>query len=215
MEGAFREVIYSKAELEEHLDYLKCKLWYDGSVSSRRLFAAIYFCSVTGARRSEITRIRVEDVRLDDLQVVLWRRKGRKDKDLVPHRVSITNELVPYLKGVIHQLPEGQLSVFCADDAHIDGVSFDEAIERGKADYLHKQLTEALRGSKYSSAVSWHIYRHTLASLLLLAGHPQSIVMETIGWCSTEMANRYSHLATERKQQVIQDVFSSSDKKSG
>jgi len=214
-EGSFREVIYSKQELMEHLEFLKIKLWNDGSVQSRRLFAAIYFCSVTGARRSELTRVRVSDVRLEDLQVTIWRRKGRKDKDLVGHRVSITQDLVPYLSGVIHQLPEGQTSIFCSDDAHIDGEAFNEQLEQSKAEYLHKQLTEALKGSRYSRAVSWHLYRHTLASMLLAEGYGQNVVKETIGWCSDEMAQRYSHLAQEKRQQLIEDVFSSSDEKSG
>ena len=214
-EGAFREVIYSKAELNEHLEYLRQKLWNDGTVQSRRLFAAIKFCSITGARRSELTRVRVSDIRLDDLQVTIWRRKGRKDKDMVGHRVAITQDLVPYLRGVIHQLPEGQKTVFCSDDAHMDGEAFNEQLEQSKAEYLHKQLTEALRGSKYSRAISWHLYRHTLASMLLADGIGREVVKQTIGWCSDEMADRYSHLAQDKKQQLIENVFGSSDQKSG
>lgn len=206
-EGAFREIIYSKDELNEHLEYLKQKLWNDGTPAARRLFVAVLLCSKTGARRSELARVRVSDVRLDDLQVVIWRRKGRKNKDLIGHRASITEDMVPYLRGIIHQLPEGQQSLFCSDDEHIRGIAFDEEAEQSKATYLTKELTKALRGSKYSNAVGWHKYRHTLASVLLAAGNSREAVMETIGWCSQEMANRYSHLASDRRRAIIESAF--------
>jgi len=73
-EGVFRNVILSKVELKEHLEYLKQKLWDDGTTESRRLFCTVKFCCVTGCRRGELVRVRRSDVRLDDLQVVIWRR---------------------------------------------------------------------------------------------------------------------------------------------
>ena len=137
-EGAIREIVYSKDELNEHIEYLKQKLWNDGTPAVRRLSATALLCSTTRTRRSELARVRVSDVRLDNLQVVIWRRKGRTNKDLMGHRASITEDTVPYLRGTIHQLPEGQQSPFCSDDEHIRRVAFDEKAEQFDGNLSHE-----------------------------------------------------------------------------
>ena len=183
-EGAFREVILSKDELKEHLEFLKEKLWIDGTKESRRLFAAIMFCKVTGLRRSELVRVRRSDLRLDDLTVVTWKRKGRKDKPIWGHRAAITEEVKVYLKGILHQMDEGQECIFTETDEHAPvGLkdSWNEEKETRIAASYGKQLKKALRNSKWSGATGWHLYRHTLASLLLLEGKTQSEVMDAIG----------------------------------
>lgn len=208
-EGAFNEIILTSSQQQEQLAYLQTKLYNDGTVATIRLFACIYFCCCTGARRSELTRVRRQDLRLDDTlpTVTILKRKGRGSKNLLRQKTVLNAKLVPVLRRLLALLPSDQQCIFTADDTHFSGGDFDQEQERSKADYLGKQLIQALAGSKWEHSAGWHIYRHTLASLMLSAGYSKTEVKEVIGWCSDEMALRYQHLRTDRKAAIINDLI--------
>jgi integrase len=209
-EQAFSTVIYSSKQLKELLDYLEAKLFQDGTVSSTRIFAAIYLACVTGCRRSELTRIQRSDLLLEsDLpQVAITKLKGRGDLAMLRQKIVLPSVVVPILKRLLRILPADQKHVFCADDDHhLPSGGWCEKESRLKAEYLSDQLATALASSRWSRIARWHVFRHTLASQLLQQGYSQQEVKETIGWCSDEMAQRYQHLLQERKSQIINSVF--------
>ena len=213
-ENAFAQIIFSKEQLFELLDYLKTKLWTNGTVESRRFYAAVYFVAATGIRRSEIARVRKCDVYLEDREATIWLRKGRKQEELKSHRRYLPETVVPYLTQVLAELPKDQQSVFVNDDVHLIGSSFDEDEERKKADVLTRKLISAYTNSQWANAAGFHKFRHSLASILLIEGKSQTEVKETLGWCSDEMAQRYSHLAIHRKREIIESVFPSTSAES-
>ena len=199
-EGAFSHIIYNKYQLDEHLQYLKKMLWEDGSFRTRRLFATLLFCSNTGARRSELCRVKKKDLDLNNKAVRIWMRKGSGERDLKPHRRELLDDVIPFLKALLLQTPKDQQCIFCANDDHVLGDSWDQKLERRKWDYLTDQFKKALGNSMYANADGFHVYRHTLASILLAEGYSQAEVKETIGWCTDEMAARYQHITRERRR---------------
>jgi len=208
-EGAFKDIILTASQQQEQLAYLRTKLYEDGSVATIRLFASIYFCCCTGVRRSELNRVRRQDLSLaDDLPTVtILKRKGRKDQNLLRQTTVLNSKLVPVLQRLLALLPSNQQCVFTPDDAHFDGGDFDQRLELARANYLGQQLYLALKGSRWEHAAGWHIYRHTLASLMLTAGYSKTEVKETVGWCSDEMAQRYQHLGRDRKSVIINSLL--------
>lgn len=207
-EGAFRQIILTESQLREQLNHLETTLYNDGTVSTIRLYATVYFCCVTGARRSELARVRKRDLLLsDDLPMVtLLKRKGRKEKDLLLQKAVLSNKIVPILERLLRLLPENQECLFTADDKHLTANGFSEDLERAKANYLSKHLNAALRDTKWEHASGWHLYRHTFASRLLANGYSRTDVKELIGWCSDSMAQRYQHQTFDRKAAIINSL---------
>lgn len=208
-EGAFKRIILTESQLKEQLAYLESTLYNDGTASSTRLYATVYFCCVTGARRSELVRVRRRDLILtDDLPTVtLLKRKGRKDKDLLMQKAVLPTALVPILDRLLRLLPVSQECLFAAGDNHMTAAGFCEEQERSKANYLSKHLIASLKGSPWENSAGWHLYRHTFASRLLANGYSKMDVKELIGWCSDEMAQRYQHQTFERKAAIINSLF--------
>jgi len=207
-EGAFSEIIFNKYELENILGLLKEKLWQDGTAESRRLFAAIMFCAYTGTRRSELCRIKITDVDLNNQSVRVLKRKGRKDEEFWTHKMELVDVLMESLKGVIAQTQtEKRQCIFVEDDEHLDGNSFDEALERLKAAKLGRDLRQALKGTIYSNVNGWHVFRHTLASMLLANRFTTTEIEEIIGWTpDSKMVKKYAHLLAERKRRSLEEL---------
>jgi integrase len=209
VEGAFAEIIYTKCQLDEHLEYLRNKLFIDGTVASTRLYCAVLFANATGCRRSELTRVRRRDFILDEETplVTITKRKGRAGNAFLRQKSVLPHALLPPIRRLLNLLPTDQDCLFTASDDHLTTDGWDEEKERDKARYLTEEINNALAGSKWEKAAAWHIYRHTLASKLLVAGYSQIEVKEMVGWCSDEMAKRYQHLHHSRKSEIINSVF--------
>ena len=205
-EGAFREIVYSKNELADNLQYLKKTLWDDGTFASRRLFTAILVCSCNGIRRSELCRVKRRDLDLENKTIRVWMRKGSKTRDLTPHRRELVEDTIPFLKALLHQTPHDRQCVFCPDDNHMLGESWNQKKEKVKWDAMTTSLETSLKGSIYFNVNGFHVYRHTLASRLLVEGYSQSEVKETIGWCTDEMAQRYQHITRERRRATLESI---------
>ena len=209
IEGAFSNIFYSKAQLDEHRETFEQKLYIDGTPAAIRLYCSILIACATGARRSELTRIRRQDLSLDDElpMLTLTKMKGRKNNPYLRQKMPLPPFVLPYLKKLLKILPVGQHSLFNANDEHLTADGFNEDTVRGKASYLTEKINEALKDTKWEHAAGWHIYRHTLASQLLMAGYSQTEVMNLIGWCSEEMARKYQHTTHAHKAAMVNGIF--------
>lgn len=207
--NAFQKVILTEHQSQEQLGYLRTKLFDDGSLSTIRTYTAIFFSCCTGARRSEIARVRRRDLFLegDRPSVTLLRKKGRGNKSILPHKLILPNKLVPVIERLLRLLPKNQECIFTSDDAHYASNVFNEKLDRGKAEYLGEQLLNALKGSKWEHASGWHKYRHSLASRMLEVGYSKTETKELIGWCNDEIAEKYLHQTLDRKATIINKLF--------
>ena len=74
--------------------------------------------------------------------------------------------------------------------------AFPEAVEAAGLKY----------GRKDPDGVTFHTYRHSMASLALNAGVPKSTVQRMGNWKSAAMVNRYAHLADETLRDAAKKV---------
>jgi len=211
-EGAFKNIILDKKQFMQHIEDLKQKLFVDGSVVSIRVFCAVLVAVATGARRAELCRLCRSDFDLDaDIPTLqITKLKGRGTDPYLRQISALPITHVPYLRKLFRILPANQKSVFCSDDSHIVGDSFDESVETGvpeKANYLTNLLKKSLATTRWEHSASWHLYRHTLASHLLMEGYSQNEVENQIGWCSSEMAKRYQHSTVAHRSTIINTIF--------
>lgn len=209
-ENAFEKTFFTKTQLTDLLRHLEELLWRSEEFKDQRLFVAICVAAYSGLRRSEITRIKRSNIQIEYGEIMILRRKGRRDAEFSRHKVHLPNHILPYVEKLLSSTDSKQQCVFVDNDSHIDGASFDEAIERRHAEALGRRLKAAAKNTKWENALTWHKFRHSLASILLSDGKTQTQVKELIGWCTDEMAQRYQHLAQTRKAEIIQSVFAGS-----
>ena len=122
-------------------------------------------------------------------------------------KMPLPRHVVPALGRLLRLLPNTQQSVFAADDDHLTADGFDESEVRSKADYLTDQIRTVLKGTKWAHAAGWHIYRHSLASMMLAAGRSETEIEKMIGWKSPKIAKRSQHLSHQRKSDIINAIF--------
>ena len=126
----------------------------------------------TGARRSELARLRWADADLKRRTITFPQTKNG-DRRVVP--------MTETLAGVIESLPRNidlQARVFPRCEPHVITRSFGRLVKRlGLSD------------------LTFHDLRHDAASTLTMAGVPQRTIMEILGHRDPRMTLRYQHLS--------------------
>jgi integrase len=165
----------------------------------------VAFAAYTGARRSELIRLRGSDLDLDAGYVRIPEKK-RKKGALSSRRVPLPSPLIDILKQWLADRPRGP-SLFCQPVR----VAFSRTkrtaptpLTPGEA---HDHLGRTLAGSKWEVVRGWHTLRHTFISICVSQGVDARKLRAWVGHCSEEMQGRYTHLYPSDEQQVIDDVF--------
>ena len=129
--------------------------------------------------------------------------------------MELLDVVMESLRGVITQtISENRECVFVADDAHVVGNSFDEVNERFKAEKLSRDLKRSFKDTIYSNLNGWHLFRHTIASILLSNATTESEIEEIIGWRpDSKMVRRYAHILSKRKRRTLEDALANDDAK--
>ncbi|WP_020476154.1 tyrosine-type recombinase/integrase [Zavarzinella formosa] len=190
------------------------------------------FAAHTGARRSEIIRVKVEDVDFAGKSVVIHEKKRSKAKR-THRRVPLTPTLEAVLREWLAIHPGGPW-LFC----HAGEVArskkrskttghqsegkrksslkgrMSTVCKRGavaaaplspKESYDH--MKRALRGTKWEVLRGLHIFRHSFCSNLAMKGVDQRMIDEFVGHQSPEQVKRYRHLAPSSKAEALKTVF--------
>jgi integrase len=134
---------------------------------------------VTGARYGELTALRASDFNPDSGTIHVRTSKSGKGRHIV-----LNDEGAALFKS----LAAGKAG---------------EAILLSKADgtpwktaHQARPMTEACKRAKIEPAASFHVLRHTWASLAVMAGAPLMVVARNLGHADTRMVERhYGHLA--------------------
>lgn len=206
---AYKEVVFTKPQLNELREYLKKSLWDspESELKHKQLFAALMLCMFTGLRRSEIPRVRKKDVDIEYEEITLLRMKGRKNKEFNRKTVAVHPIAMDFIKQLIEMIPNDQRSVFCDNDNHLAGESFDEIKNMSKADCLSKDYRKALQSTKWKNACGFHKYRHSLASVLYAEGMSRDQVKDQVGWADDAMFERYKHIDISKERLIILNAF--------
>ncbi len=141
----------------------------------------------TGCRYGELCAMRVEDYHADAGTVTVHTSKSGK-----PRHVPLTDEG----RELFDRLTAGK-----ARHENVFTLSTGEPWAR----YLQvRRMRDACERAKIEPAVSFHICRHTYASLLAQAATPMKVIADALGHSSTAMAERhYAHLAPSHVADVI------------
>ena len=207
-ENAFKNCVFSPAELDEFVEFFKAKLWNSGSVANKRFFASLIFMINTGCRRSSLARLRKRDFKLDYDEATLFRLKGRGDRQWNRHTVTYgVNPYSKYVDDFVQTTEDERACLFVEADSWQDEVNIDEDVDRKNAESLTRSFKSAVEGTKWHNAAHFHRFRHTLASLLLNAGYSQEQIKAVIGWCDDSMVKRYSHIQRRVASETIEKAF--------
>jgi len=144
----------------------------------------------TGARYSDITRLRVHDFDPDNGIVAVHQSKigGR-----VAH-VILTKNGVELFKRL------------CAGKAGDDLILRRANGEPFRDSNLQRPMAEACRIAKIKPAVSFHALRHTYASLARMNHVPDAVIAQNLGHVDTRMVVRtYGHIGDDFAKQMIRE----------
>ena len=134
---------------------------------------------VTGARYGELAALRVADFNPDSGTVHVRTSKSGKGRHIV-----LNDEGAALFKSLAAGKPGDALLLVKAD-----GSPWDKS-------HQARPMAEACNRAKITPTVSFHILRHTWASLAVMAGAPLMVVARNFGHADTRMVERhYGHLA--------------------
>ncbi len=168
------------------------------------LYPMVCLAAHTGARRSELLRVRVDDVDFTSGTVLLHEKKrarGRRTSRRVPLSAFVQRVLREWL--AVH--PGGQ-HLFCQAEVVRSKTHREEPIAVTH-DEAHDHFRRVLAGSAWGVLRGWHVLRHSFASNCAAAGIDQRLINEWMGHQTEEMVRRYRHLCPDQQRQAIDIVF--------
>jgi integrase len=160
------------------------------------LYPMVCLAAHTGARRSELIRLRIDDVDFATGTLVIHEKKrarGRRTTRRIPLSEFVQDMLREWLK--VHP---GGPHLFCRANREA------ESLIGNRAD---DDFKDAFAGTKWQVLRGWHIFRHSFASLLAAAGVDQRLISEWMGHQTEEMVLRYRHLFPDQQRKAINLVF--------
>jgi integrase len=142
----------------------------------------------TGARYSELARLRVEDLNADAGTLAI-----HKSKSLKPRHILLTPEAVKFFRS------------HCAGRSGFmfmreDGTPWQKNDQR-------RPMNEAVANAKIALPCGFHTTRHTWASHAVMNGMPLLLVAKNLGHKDTRMVEKhYGHLAPDWSAKIIRET---------
>lgn len=195
----------------------------------------MFSCAVhTGARRSELIRMKIADIDFVGKTITI------KEKKRVPgmstsRRVPMSAFLIQVLTEWLAKHPGGP-SLFChrrvvvrsrkrsRETGYVGGrkrpttnagrraalsIRSEAAPSSLTIDECNHHFKKTLANSKWQVVKGWHTLRHTFVSACASKGVDQRLVEAWAGHMSPEMSRRYAHLYPSAQQQALASVFDS------
>jgi len=213
-------------ETAELLGYVKANAAHD--------FIYPMFCMAahTGARRSELIRLKISDVDLAGKTVTIHERKRVKGT-ATTRRVPMSAFLIGVMTHWLAEHPGGPW-LFCHEstvarsrkrsgttghfgqskrptsgNARKAAVKQRETAVTGPLtkDEANHHFRKTVAGSKWNVLRGWHALRHSFVSACASRGVDQRLVEAWAGHMSPEMSRRYAHLYPSIQQQALSGVF--------
>jgi len=147
----------------------------------------------TGARRSEILRVRIDDVDFRSQTVQIREKKKSRSHSITYRRVDMTELLTQTMKSWFGDHPGGQFAVAGQDKQPLT------------RDQAHDHFKRALKGSSWNGRIrGFHVLRHSFCSNLAAVGVDQRIIDKFVGHTTEAMRKRYQHLAPNITKRAIE-----------
>jgi integrase len=191
-------LVLTRPEVDQLLEHVRSR------TAQPFLYPMVCLAAHTGARRSELIRLRVDDVDFASGTVLLHekkRAKGRRTNRRVPLSAFVQKALRDWL--AIH--PGGQY-LFCQATV-IRSKTHREVPMPVTRSEAHDHFKRALADGKWAVLRGWHALRHSFASNCAAAGIDQRLIDEWMGHQTEEMVRRYRHLFPDQARKAIDVVF--------
>jgi integrase len=203
VESLWECLFLTKQELAEFLGYVAKNAYQPF------LYPMIAFAAHTGARRSELLRIMIDDVDLEGGTALIREKKrvkGKRSTRRVPVSPFLKAALVDWLK--VH--PGGQY-LFCQQSevcrSKTRGRGRPSAPAALTRDEAHDHFQRVIKDSKWDKMKGWHVLRHSFISICAGDGVDQRMLQQWVGHLSEETHRRYLHLIPSKEQHAIANVF--------
>ena len=194
------ECLYlSTSEVEELLKYIRVNSNYNF------LHPMCVVAAYTGARRSELCRVRTSDVDLQAGVLTVRERKRSRAK-----RTTRTIPLAELVRSVLTSWLENKApGPMLFPEDHRCLRSRNEQTDEGAVtpSEASDHLNRVLSGSKWSVVSGWHTFRHSFISNCASRGIDQRFIDEWVGHQTDEQRRRYRHLFPESQLAAIESVF--------
>jgi len=182
-------------EIDELIQYVREKALHTF------LYPMVVAAAHTGARRSELMRSQLTDIRDD---VLIIREKKRRRGQESTRRVPMSNILKETLREWKSEHPGGHQTFAIEDSASRQRPGSGRSVSRDEAHYHFKGV---LKDSKWEVIRGWHCLRHSFISNLASHSVDQRLIDEFVGHTTEEMRRRYRHLFPDVKRAAITNVF--------
>ncbi len=196
------------------------------------VYPMITFAAMTGARRSEIIRVKVTDIDLTQNIVTIHEKKKVKNKTTT-RRVPISPFLAKILKIWLKNHPGGQY-LFCQTtvvarskkrsptkgymsgdnkpttaEARTANLKPRETLPNGPltSDEAHNHLKQVFKGTDWARIKGWHFFRHGFIGACATKSVDQRFIDEWVGHQTEEQRKRYRHLTPSSQQEALASVF--------
>jgi integrase len=153
------------------------------------------FCALTGARRAEMLRSRIDDWDFENGVVHIRELKRDKSKEFTMRAVDIHPRLAEVMRGWLANHPGGQFTI-AKDGGPVSVDDADSEFDRVLGD--HKEWGK-IRG--------FHTFRHSFASILASKGQDQRVIDALMGHQTEEMRRRYQHLFPKAKRRAVDSLL--------
>ena len=183
----------TRPELVEFLEFART------TSKDKHLYPMLVFAAHTGARRSELMRMEIDDVDFQADSATIRERKKNKGQRTT-RRVPISAFLKAVIQDWLSQHPGGQM-MFCWKREPEDQPT---AL---KPMLAYDQFRRLVRGSKWDVMKGWHVLRHSFISICAAESVDQRVLQSWVGHLSAATHKRYTHLIPSREQQIINKVF--------
>lgn len=226
VEELWESLYLTKPEITELLGFVKEKAGHGW------VYPAVCFAAHTGARRSEVLRVRVHDVNWADETVTIHEKKRVKGKRTT-RRVPLSPFLAGVLKDWFAQHPGGSY-LFCHEaevfrskkrskttghqDEKVRPTSLKGRLATVRQrerpapgaltrDEANDHFQRTLAGSKWEVLRGWHVLRHSFISVCASEGTDQRVIDEWVGHTTEDMRKRYRHLFPSTQKEAMQSVW--------
>jgi integrase/recombinase XerD len=146
----------------------------------------------TGMRRMEVAGLKLYDVDFDGGTVLIRQGKGRKDR-MVPIGERAAAWVLKYIAEARPKL------VSEPDDYTIFLTNAGEAIALG---HISKLVHVYVERAEIGKAGSAHLFRHTMATLMLEGGADIRFIQQMLGHVSLRTTEKYTHVSIRTLQKV-------------
>ena len=177
-------------EVAEILEYIR------ENAAAPWFYPLMAFCALTGARRSEMLRSRVDDWDFENGTVHIRELKRDKTKEFTMRAVDIHPRLSDVMRDWLADHPGGQYTIAQESGANVSGDLADAHFDRVLGSH-----------ERWGKIRGFHKFRHSFASILASTGQDQRVIDALMGHQTEEMRKRYQHLFPKSKRRAIDSLL--------